>query len=115
MKFSHRIQYQNPKLVLVLKLLQKLIRQLNLLCYWYYFHLNDWLFRKVRRELNVDDVTRHLAYAFVGFLQRQKDRDEHKDNEDKQAEFTQAVSIINSLYALPEEQTDEDPLKVSRE
>ena len=77
--------------------------------------LNIVLFRKVRRELNVDDVTRHLAYAFVGFLQRQKDRDEHKDNEDKQAEFTQAVSIINSLYALPEEQTDEDPLKVSRE
>jgi len=70
--------------------------------------------KKVRRELNVDDVTRHLAYAFVGFLQRQKDRDEHKDNEDKQAEFTQAVSIINSLYALPEEQTDEDPLKISR-
>ena len=63
----------------------------------------------------MDDVTRHLAYAFVGFLQRQKDRDEHKDNEDKQAEFTQAVSIINSLYALPEEQTDEDPLKVSQE
>ena len=66
--------------------------------------------KKARRELTVNDVTRHLAYAFVGFLERQKAKDGVDD--DKKAEFTQAVSLVNSLFDLPAEQTSEDPLKV---
>ena len=66
--------------------------------------------KKARRELTVNDVTRHLAYAFVGFLERQKAKDGVDD--DKKAEFTQAVSLVNSLFDLPAEQTNEDPLKV---
>ena len=66
--------------------------------------------KKARRELTVNDVTRHLAYAFVGFLERQKAKDGVDD--DKKAEFTQVVSLVNSLFDLPAEQTSEDPLKV---
>merc|ERR1711974_109145 len=34
--------------------------------------------------------------------------------EEKKAEFTQAVSLINNLFELPAEQTAEDDLKISR-
>jgi len=74
--------------------------------------------KRARKEQKVEHLTRHLAYAIVGFLNRQREtltRDcEEAVVEEKKAEFTQAVGLINSLFELPAEQTEEDPLKISR-
>ena len=67
------------------------------------------LFRKPRRELCVDDVTRHLAFAFNEFLERQKNKDGVDEN--KQSVLSQAKELIASAFDLPEEEADES-LKV---
>ena len=67
------------------------------------------LFRKPRRELCVDDVTRHLAFAFSEFLERQKNKDGVDEN--KQSVLSQAKELIASAFDLPEEEADES-LKV---
>lgn len=67
--------------------------------------------RKPRRELCVDDVTRHLAFAFNEFLERQKNNDGVDEN--KQAVLRQAKELIASAFDLPEEENDES-LKISR-
>ena len=67
------------------------------------------VYRKPRRELCVDDVTRHLAFAFNEFLERQKNKDGVDDN--KQTVITQAKELISSAFDLPEDVNDES-LKV---
>merc|ERR1712088_671241 len=67
--------------------------------------------RKPRRELIVDDVTRHLAFAFNEFLERQKNKDGVDEN--KQAIIRQAKELISSAFDLPEDENDES-LKISR-
>jgi len=67
--------------------------------------------RKARRELCVDDVTRHLAFAFNDFLERQKNKEGVDEN--KQAVLRQAKELIASAFDLPEDSNDES-LKISR-
>lgn len=67
--------------------------------------------RKPRRELCVDDVTRHLVFAFNEFLERQKNKDGVDEN--KQTVITQAKELISSAFDLPEDENDES-LKISR-
>merc|ERR1712088_514892 len=67
--------------------------------------------RKTRRELCVDDVTRHLAFAFNEFLERQKNKEGVDEN--KQAVINQAKELISSAFDLPEDSNDES-LKISR-
>ena len=67
------------------------------------------MFRKPRRELCVDDVTRHLAFAFNEFLERQKNKEGVDEN--KQSVIRQAKELISSAFDLPEDDTDES-LKV---
>ena len=66
-------------------------------------------FRKPRRELCVDDVTRHLAFAFNEFLERQKNKEGVDGN--KQALIQQAKELVMSVFDLPEDENDES-LKV---
>ena len=75
-----------------------------------YLSLPLFLFRKARRELCVDDVTRHLAFAFNEFLERQKNKDGVDEN--KQAVLRQAKELIASAFDLPEDSNDES-LKVN--
>lgn len=86
--------------------------------------------KKVRRELNVDDVTRHLAYAFVGFLQRQKEAgdgpvdvnlmetvDEVKEEDEEVAEEDAETeeAVEESEEAAPEEEeAPEEPKPVAK-
>ena len=58
----------------------------------------------------VDDVTRHLAFAFNEFLERQKNKDGVDEN--KQAIIRQAKELISSAFDLPEDENDES-LKVT--
>jgi len=67
--------------------------------------------RKARRELCVDDVTRHLAFAFNEFLERQKNKEGVDEN--KQAVISQAKELLASAFDLPEDSNDES-LKISR-
>ena len=69
------------------------------------FHIS----RKARRELCVDDVTRHLAFAFNEFLERQKNKEGVDEN--KQAVISQAKELLASAFDLPEDSNDES-LKV---
>jgi hypothetical protein len=57
----------------------------------------------------VDDVTRHLVFAFNEFLERQKNKDGVDEN--KQTVITQAKELIASAFDLPEDENDES-LKV---
>ena len=66
-------------------------------------------FRKPRRELCVDDVTRHLAFAFNEFLERQQNKEGVDEN--KQAVIRQTKELIASAFDLPEDENDES-LKV---
>ena len=61
-------------------------------------------FRKPRRELCVDDVTRHLAFAFNEFLERQKNKEGVDGN--KQALIQQAKELVMSVFDLPEDEND---------
>ena len=54
-------------------------------------------------------MTRHLAFAFNEFLERQKNKDGVDDN--KQTVITQAKELISSAFDLPEDENDES-LKV---
>ena len=54
-------------------------------------------------------MTRHLAFAFNEFLERQKNKDGVDDN--KQTVITQAKELISSAFDLPEDDNDES-LKV---
>ena len=57
----------------------------------------------------VDDVTRHLAFAFNEFLERQKNKEGVDEN--KQAVIRQAKELLASAFDLPEDENDES-LKV---
>ena len=53
----------------------------------------------------VDDVTRHLAFAFNEFLERQKNKE--GVDESKQEVIRQAKEMITSAFDLPEDESDE--------
>ena len=53
----------------------------------------------------VDDVTRHLAFAFNEFLERQKNKE--GADESKQEVIRQAKEMITSAFDLPEDESDE--------
>ena len=53
----------------------------------------------------VDDVTRHLAFAFNEFLERQKNKE--GVDESKQEVIRQAKEMITSVFDLPEDESDE--------
>ena len=61
-----------------------------------------------RRELCEDDVTRHLVFAFMGFLGRQAEKEDLE--EDKKAKIEQAKETLKEAFEIP----DDDTLKVSR-
>ena len=61
-----------------------------------------------RRELCEDDVTRHLVFAFMGFLGRQAEKENLE--EDKKAKIEQAKETLKEAFEIP----DDDTLKVSR-
>ena len=56
----------------------------------------------------MDDVTRHLAFAFNEFLERQKNKE--GVDESKQEVIRQAKEMITSAFDLPEE--SDESLKV---
>ena len=69
------------------------------------------IFRKrppPKRELVEDDVTRHLVFAFMGFLNRQIDKDGL--DEDVKTKLDQANDLLKESFDIP----DDDSLKVSR-
>jgi len=61
-----------------------------------------------KRELVEDDVTRHLVFAFMGFLNRQIDKDGL--DEDVKTKLDQANDLLKESFDIP----DDDSLKVSR-
>ncbi len=64
--------------------------------------------RRSKKEVRVSDVKGHLAYAFIGFLQRE--RDEVDVAEEKKEKMNQAIEILKDAFDIP----DDDSLKVSR-
>ena len=64
-----------------------------------------YLSRRNRRELCVDDVTRHLAFAFNEFLERQKNKE--GIDESKQEVIQKAKEMITSAFDLPTDESDE--------
>ena len=55
----------------------------------------------------VDDVTRHLAFAFNEFLERQRTKDNENPDENKQESLRQAKELIATAFDLPTDETDE--------
>ena len=62
-----------------------------------------------KRELAIEDVTRHLVFAFSGFLGRQA-ATEGLD-EEKKGKMELVQEILKEIYELPED----DTLKISRD
>lgn len=61
-----------------------------------------------KRELTVDDVSRHLVFSFNGFLDRQAKKDGLE--EDKMKKIEQAKDLLKEAFDIP----DDDSLKISR-
>jgi hypothetical protein len=59
------------------------------------------------REVRVSDVKGHLTYAFIGFLQREKD--EVGVDEGKKDKMGKAIDILKEAFDIPED----DSLKVN--
>jgi hypothetical protein len=60
------------------------------------------------RKLKEDDVTRHLAFAFSGFLGRQAAKEGL--DKTKKEEINSAKELISQIFELPQDES----LKVSR-
>lgn len=74
-------------------------------------HIFFYLYRKktpMKRELTENDVTKHLVYAFTGFLTRQATKEE--TNETQKEQLEQVQNLLKEAFALP----DDDSLKISR-
>ena len=63
-----------------------------------------------KRELQIEDVTRHLAFAFNGFLTRQAAAIEDAEDERK-GKMNLVIEILKEIFELP----DDDSLKISRD
>jgi len=61
-----------------------------------------------KRELTEDDVTRHLVFAFNGFLDRQGKKE--PVDEEKAKKLEQARDLLKEAFEIP----DDDSLKISR-
>jgi len=61
-----------------------------------------------KRELTEDDVTRHLVFAFNGFLDRQANKE--SVDEEKKKKFEEAKNLLKEAFEIP----DDDSLKISR-
>merc|ERR1712156_1325592 len=61
-----------------------------------------------KRELTEDDVTRHLVFAFNGFLDRQANKESIDDDKKKQIE--DAKTMLKEAFDIP----DDESLKISR-
>ena len=61
-----------------------------------------------KRELTVDDVSRHLVFSFNGFLDRQAKKDGLE--EDKMKKIEQAKDLLKEAFDIP----DDDSLKISQ-
>jgi len=61
-----------------------------------------------KRELTVDDVSRHLVFSFNGFLDRQAKKDGLE--EEKMKKIEQAKDLLKEAFDIP----DDDSLKISR-
>merc|ERR1739846_91625 len=61
-----------------------------------------------KRELTEDDVTRHLVFAFNGFLDRQGKKE--PVDEEKKKKFEEAKNLLKEAFEIP----DDDSLKISR-
>merc|ERR1712025_1305490 len=61
-----------------------------------------------KRELTEDDVTRHLVFAFNGFLDRQANKE--TVDEDKKKQIEDAKNLLKEAFEIP----DDDSLKISR-
>merc|ERR1712223_2008189 len=61
-----------------------------------------------KRELTVDDVSRHLVFSFIGFLDRQAKKDGLE--EEKMKKIEQAKDLLKEAFDIP----DDDSLKISR-
>merc|ERR1711971_1414235 len=61
-----------------------------------------------KRELTEDDVTRHLVFAFNGFLDRQGKKE--PVDEEKAKKLEQARDLLKESFEIP----DDDSLKISR-
>merc|ERR1719203_2247188 len=61
-----------------------------------------------KRELTEDDVTRHLVFAFNGFLDRQGKKE--SVDEEKAKKLEQARDLLKEAFEIP----DDDSLKISR-
>ena len=62
-----------------------------------------------KRELAIEDVTRHLVCAFNGFLSRQAAAEGL--DEEKKGKMELVQEILKEVYELP----DDDTLKISRD
>jgi len=61
-----------------------------------------------KRELTEDDVTRHLVFAFNGFLDRQANKE--SVDEEKKKKIEEAKNLLKEAFEIP----DDDSLKISR-
>lgn len=61
-----------------------------------------------KRELTEDDVTRHLVFAFNGFLDRQAKKE--PVDEERAKKLEQARDLLKEAFEIP----DDDSLKISR-
>merc|ERR1712156_677896 len=61
-----------------------------------------------KRELTEDDVTRHLVFAFNGFLDRQANKE--SIDEDKKKQIEDAKTMLKEAFDIP----DDESLKISR-
>merc|ERR1719220_245664 len=61
-----------------------------------------------KRELTEDDVTRHLVFAFNGFLDRQGKKE--PVDEEKAKKIEEAKNLLKEAFEIP----DDDSLKISR-
>merc|ERR1739844_154932 len=61
-----------------------------------------------KRELTEDDVTRHLVFAFNGFLDRQANKE--SVDEEKKKQIEDAKNLLKEAFEIP----DDDSLKISR-
>jgi len=61
-----------------------------------------------KRELTEEDVTRHLVFAFNGFLDRQANKE--SVDEEKKKKFEEAKNLLKEAFEIP----DDDSLKISR-